>query len=75
MCDGELCLDAIGSRFAIDAERYFARELDTITDDLASYDREARTIRTTAVGKLLVRNVCMKFDRYQREAGRFSSTI
>ena len=29
----------------------------------------------TPMGKLLVRNVCMLFDRYHRDGERFSSTI
>jgi hypothetical protein len=35
----------------------------------------AGAIRTTPMGKLLVRNVCMLFDRYHRDGERFSSTI
>ena len=77
MCDGEASLDALAGRFGIDPTSYFARELAELAGhaDLASLDPATRTIRTTPVGKLLVRNVCMMFDRYDRTAERFSSTI
>jgi len=74
-------LGPIATRFDISAPAYFARELAELTGmpDLAHYDASANAIRTTPMGKLLVRNVCMLFDRYARpvtaEAPRFSSTI
>ena len=75
MCDGELELDQIGGRFGIDPKTYFASELAELAKqpELASLD--GNTIHTTPIGKLLVRNVCMLFDRYHRDAERFSSTI
>jgi oxygen-independent coproporphyrinogen-3 oxidase len=81
MCDGTVELGPIATRFDISAPAYFARELAELTGmpDLAHYDASANAIRTTPMGKLLVRNVCMLFDRYARpvtaEAPRFSSTI
>jgi len=76
MCDGEADLDALGERFGFSPERYFASELQALAaqPELASLDDE-NTIRTTPIGKLLVRNVCMMFDRYHSAGGRFSSTI
>lgn len=75
MCDGEADLDALEQRFGIDPMTYFATELDSLggQSDLAALD--GHTIRTTPIGKLLVRNVCMLFDRYYRDGQRFSSTI
>jgi len=83
MCDGEADLDALEKRFGIEPMTYFACELESLAQqpDLATLD--GHTIRTTPVGKLLVRNVCMLFDRYHRaamaapqaEGQRFSSTI
>jgi oxygen-independent coproporphyrinogen-3 oxidase len=75
MCDGEADLDALEHRFGIKPMTYFAPELALLADqsDLATLD--GHTIRTTQVGKLLVRNVCMLFDRYQRTGQQFSSTI
>ena len=72
MCDGELELDAL-RKFDIDPYAYFADELAKLPPELASLD--GGTIHTTPVGKLLVRNVCMLFDRYHRDGERFSSTI
>jgi oxygen-independent coproporphyrinogen-3 oxidase len=76
MCDGEADLDQLERRFGIEPLAYFARELDAIAKEPALASLEHHTIRTTPLGKLLVRNVCMMFDRYHREDGsRFSSTI
>ncbi len=77
MCDGEIALDTLATRFGIDPVAYFATELGALAQqaELATYDPDARTIRTTPMGKLLVRNICMTFDRYQRDSARFSSTI
>jgi oxygen-independent coproporphyrinogen-3 oxidase len=72
MCDGEVDLDGIGVEPA-----YFEAELARLAEmsELASYDHQARAIHTTPLGKLLVRNVCMVFDRYATAPRRFSSTI
>lgn len=88
MCHGEARLGQIAADHGVDAARYFARELATLgaLRDLASYDAAAGCVRTTPLGRLLVRNVCMVFDRYHQgaaalrgaaphDAPRFSSTI
>ena len=77
MCDGEIELDSLGHKFGIDPMSYFSRELDTLAGqkDLAVLDRDAHAIRTTPMGKLLVRNICMTFDRYLKDGQRFSTTI
>ncbi|MEO8845233.1 MAG: oxygen-independent coproporphyrinogen III oxidase [Kofleriaceae bacterium] len=78
MCDGEADLDALGNDLGIELTAYFAAELEQLTElqELAFYDRDAHAIRTTPLGRLLVRNVCMVFDRYARPGqARFSSTI
>lgn len=78
MCEGEADLGAIAGAYGLDGEHYFGRELETLAtlDDLGTYDRDARTIRTTPMGRLLVRNLCMVFDRYLRpNVSGFSSTI
>jgi oxygen-independent coproporphyrinogen-3 oxidase len=80
ICDGAVDLAQVAREHALVPETYFARELAALTSlqDLASHDAAGRRIETTAIGRLLVRNVCMVFDRYQREpsdAARFSSTI
>jgi oxygen-independent coproporphyrinogen-3 oxidase len=70
MCDGQVDLGRIGGEHGIDAPAYFARELQALgaLGDLATYDGDARIVRTSAHGRLLVRNVCMVFDRYQAAA-------
>ena len=80
MCDGTADLAALGRAHGLDAEAYFARELASLTEipELAAFDADAHAITTTPIGRLLVRNVCMRFDRYVHaatEQPRFSSTI
>jgi len=81
MCDGEVDLHRIGAEHGLDDQAYFAAELEAIDrlGELATYDRATGVLRTTAFGRLLVRNVCMVFDRYHRAAAggpaRFSPTI
>ena len=81
MCDGRLDFDPIEKEFDISAPLYFERELEQLRTmgDLATYDAAKSSIETTQLGRLLVRNVCMVFDRYQQQpaAGerRFSTTI
>lgn len=79
MCDGAVDLDRLGREHGLDAVTYFSRELAALQhiEELASYDASTHTIITTPTGKLLVRNICMIFDRYQQGASeqRFSSTI
>jgi oxygen-independent coproporphyrinogen-3 oxidase len=83
MCDGEVDLRRIGLDHGVD-QAYFDREIAAIGElgELARYDAATRTIRTTPAGRLLVRNICMVFDRYQHLAdrapvpqARFSPTI
>jgi oxygen-independent coproporphyrinogen-3 oxidase len=70
MCDGEVDLHRLGVEHRIADPAYFEEELAEIENlgELATYDRGTRTLRTTALGRLLVRNVCMVFDRYHRRA-------
>lgn len=73
MCDGELDFATIERQFGITARDYFARELADLPAELATY--EQNTLRTTETGRLLVRNLCMRFDRYLDATDRFSTTI
>jgi oxygen-independent coproporphyrinogen-3 oxidase len=76
MCEGEVQLTELGREYGVDSTAYFAPELQELTtmSDLASYD--SGRIVTTSIGKLLVRNVCMVFDRYHEPGdAKFSSTI
>ncbi|MGH9885958.1 MAG: oxygen-independent coproporphyrinogen III oxidase, partial [bacterium] len=83
MCDGEIDLRQIGIEHGVDSPAYFAAELAAIGElgELVSYDASKQTLRATDLGRLLIRNVCMVFDRYNAEAvaagapPRFSPTI
>jgi oxygen-independent coproporphyrinogen-3 oxidase len=79
-CHGVVDLAAVGRRWGIEAERYFAgplAELARMADDgLVAVD--AREVRVLDRGMLLLRNVCMCFDRHLRRAGevqRYSRAI
>ena len=78
MCDGSVDLGELSARFNVVPTHYFADELVAVSKipELAAYDPETQVISATAVGKLLVRNVCMVFDRHLQPAKhRFSPTI
>jgi oxygen-independent coproporphyrinogen-3 oxidase len=80
MCDGYVDLAQLGREHGIDAPTYFAHELALLSalPELATFDATVQQITTTAIGKLLVRNVCMVFDRYNQSDAtvpRYSSTI
>jgi oxygen-independent coproporphyrinogen-3 oxidase len=71
-CHFELAKESIAIGYLIDFDRYFATELAELAvleeDALVGLDPE--WIRVTPRGRLLVRRVCMVFDRYLREAAR-----
>lgn len=75
MCYGEVHFDAIEVAYGISAPLYFADELASL-DDLAWYDADTNAVFSTPTGRLLVRNTCMRFDRYiAAGSNRFSATI
>lgn len=69
-CHFELAKESISIAYLMDFDRYFAAELRELgaleRDGLVELDPE--WIRVTPRGRLLVRRVCMVFDRYLREA-------
>jgi len=75
MCQGTVSIESIEIAHLIDFERYFAEELadlDTfVRDGLLEIDDE--WLNLTAKGRLLVRSVCMVFDRYLRTRRRNAS--
>jgi oxygen-independent coproporphyrinogen-3 oxidase len=79
ICHFELRISNIARRFDIDFSRYFCAELEelrTMADDgLIALERDI--IRVLPAGRLLIRNVCMVFDRYLHESRgqRFSKVI
>ncbi len=66
MCQGEIPIDALERRYAIDFDQYFALALERmqplVEDGLVQ--REPHRIVVTKQGRLLLRNIAMCFDRY-----------
>jgi oxygen-independent coproporphyrinogen-3 oxidase len=77
MCRFELSVAAIEQAFPVAFARYFERELAALAvlerDGLVSVTGEWISVSTK--GRLLIRNVCMVFDRYVEGEGRFSKTV
>lgn len=69
MCHFDVSMEAIGIAYLIDFRRYFAAELEDLqplaADGLVELHNDWITV--TPRGRLLVRSVCMIFDRYLRE--------
>ncbi len=68
MCHFELTKETFNSNFQIDFDRYFATELE----ELREYEHEGlltmslQKISVTPKGRMLIRNICMVFDKYLR---------
>ncbi len=79
ICHFELDGDTVGKRFGIDFGDYFADELENlgpfVDDGLLTL--EGNRIQVLPVGRLMIRNICMTFDRYLDTGGerRFSRTL
>ncbi len=80
ICHFELTFDRIERAFEIRFDEYFQAELNELTqmqeDGLLTVD--TGHIQVTPAGKLLIRNICMVFDRYLRAPSsgqRFSKVI
>lgn len=80
MCNFELSMTSIETAWPITFRDYFASELAAlapmIDDGLIAIDRD--WLLVTPKGRLLIRTICMVFDRYlqqRSEAQRYSRTI
>lgn len=80
MCYDRLVFSDFNAEHDIDFRDYFADELESLkplaVDDLVRLSDEE--IRITPKGRLLLRNIAMKFDRYLKQehhAGRYSRAI
>lgn len=66
ICHFQLDFASIESQFDIKFKQYFATELQTLNvlvqDGLITLDDKGITV--TAIGRLLIRNICMVFDAY-----------
>ena len=69
ICQFCLSIESIELSYLVDFAEYFAEEMKTLrsleSDGLVELDPE--WIRVTPKGRLLVRSICMVFDRYLRE--------
>jgi oxygen-independent coproporphyrinogen III oxidase len=84
MCNFELSIASLEMAYPITFANYFAAELEKLRvfadDGLVNIDDAWLTV--TPKGRLLIRNICMVFDRYLNgpkaagtERARFSNTI
>ncbi|MEE8379618.1 MAG: coproporphyrinogen III oxidase, partial [Gammaproteobacteria bacterium] len=80
ICNFSLRPSEIEQKFDINFKEYFSielKELRVMADDgLISLD-ESNVIEVEPAGRLLIRNVCMVFDKYLRQSAgqRFSKVI
>lgn len=78
ICHFELNKHDISQAFAINFDEYFATELNELEEMAADgLLEQGDTIKVTPSGKLLIRNICMVFDKYTRQLNqaRFSRVI
>src|SRR5690606_39239439 len=77
MCHFELSIAAIELAYPVTFAEYFAAELDALREleqnGLLVMDDEWITV--TPKGRLLIRNICMVFDRYLRTAVRAEEAV
>jgi oxygen-independent coproporphyrinogen-3 oxidase len=75
MCLGVVSVEALEIGHLIDFESYFDEELEDlrpfVDDGLVHFDGEWLTV--TPKGRLLIRPICMVFDRYLRTQRRRAS--
>lgn len=79
MCDLGLDYAAMSKQLGLDFAAYFAHELDSLSDMEADglLQRHAGGLSVTDLGRLLIRNIAMRFDAYlpQEKERRYSRTI
>ena len=75
MCNFELSIRALELAYPITFDTYFAPELKSLHElsELGLVNVDADWITVTLKGRLLIRNVCMVFDRHLREARQLQS--
>jgi len=80
MCDFELDFASIEKEFNIDFETYFEWGLNNFDEMMADnlISIENRRLKTTKMGRLLIRNIAMNFDGYierKEDHARYSRTV
>jgi oxygen-independent coproporphyrinogen-3 oxidase len=78
ICHFDLSFAAIEQQFAINFADYFAQELEAVSpmqaDGLLVLSKEG--IKVLSAGRLLIRNICMVFDKYlAKKQQQFSKVI
>lgn len=72
ICNFQLDMQDIEQRFGVEFKIYFAEDIGLlqtfINDELVTVDE--RYIQVTLKGRLLIRNICMCFDKYLRDRAR-----
>ena len=80
MCQFELSKEALGAVYLVDFDDYFELELEALRELERSGLLKLNDpwISVTPKGRMLIRSICMVFDRYlrhERETRRYSRTI
>jgi len=80
MCHFELFMEPVEIAFLISFDNYFARELEELKEleGLGLLTMGDRWFNVTPKGRLLIRNICMVFDKYlraDRDSQRYSRVI
>lgn len=80
MCHFALSKESVEIAYLISFDRYFAAELEELREfeRLGLMTVEEGWLTITPKGRLLIRNICMVFDRYlrhEREVSRYSRVI
>jgi oxygen-independent coproporphyrinogen-3 oxidase len=79
MCDMGIDFAAMSQLLGLDFKEYFADELDSLADLEGDglIARNETGVVVTETGRLLIRNIAMRFDAYSetRKEGKFSRTI
>lgn len=75
MCNFELSLRSLEQAYPITFNAYFASELEQLRDlaDMGLLTIDDDWISVTLKGRLLIRNICMVFDRHLRTARQLQS--
>ena len=79
ICHFIVDVSQIEKTYSIDFDNYFARELEVLSqmEGDALLEINSKIIKIYPLGKLLIRNICMVFDRYlpRHQQQRFSKVI
>jgi oxygen-independent coproporphyrinogen-3 oxidase len=79
MCDLELDYTHMSELLDLDFSSHYEQELASLEDMEADglIEKTSSGLVVTELGRLLIRNIAMRFDAYQaeRKEGRFSKTI